>query len=195
MASSSRSHQTLKNCNIPEEHNFFEEDKVSKVGQEEEEEEEDWLKLGLGLLGSGTSSSKIKVHGPNPVLDLPSPSFPSSQEILNSHQIGLGLGLGFEQGSSLRPQDNNDRLRGVVVMEQSSDYHNSNSVLGWSSDHCKYHHYYHHNDDDGMVLWPSCQIDSHQDLAMPIPCDSHHYRARSPHQNGLWFTLRSSTNR
>ncbi|KAK7282190.1 hypothetical protein RIF29_10788 [Crotalaria pallida] len=191
MATSSRSNQTLDKCNIPEEHNFFKEVKASKVGEEEEEEEE-WLKLGLGLLGSDTSCRKLEGHGSNPVSHFPSQSSPSSQALVVSSSHETGLGLGSERGSGLRPKVNNEGMGRGVVMNPCSDYHNCNSLL----DHCNYHHYYnHYNDDNGLVLWPSCQIDSHRNLAKPVLGGSNHYCARSPHHPGLWFTLQSSTNR
>lgn len=166
MASSSRTyHQTLKTCSNTKEHNFVEEEKL------DQEEEEGWLKLGLGL-GSSTSCKKIVDHESNLEFS------PSSQTLISTSQIGLGLG--FEGGLSFEPKGK----------EHGSDH--GNSLLVWpSSDHCYNDHYYHHNDGNGMVLWPSsCQSDP-----QAVPCDSHHYSSRNPHQSGLWFTLLSSTNR
>lgn len=171
MASSSRSYKThLKNN---EDFNFFkEEEKASKAVQEEDEKEEDWLNLGLGL-GSSTSSSSKKIVSQNPI------SASSSQTVLSCHQIGLGFedkGLGLE---SIR--------KGKEGLEGLNCY----------NDH-------HHN---GMLSSPpsssSCQIMNPrgEDLATPIPSDSHHYFAGSNNvnhhhnQSGLWFTLRSFTNR
>ncbi|KAK7350767.1 hypothetical protein VNO77_09702 [Canavalia gladiata] len=188
MASSSRSHQTLKNYNHTQELNFVEEEKVLKVGQEEEKEE--WLKLGLGLGSSGSSCKKIdEDHPKNPVLGSPS-SLSSSPQALSSPQIALGLE--FEQGSGLGAKGSKG-LEGVVVME-SSDFRDN--LLGWSSSNlCNNNNYYgHNNDDNSTMLWPSCQIET-QELPVPVPCDSHHYCATSTHQSGLWFTLSSSTNR
>lgn len=193
MASSSRSYQPLKNSNntTEEQISFVEEElKASKAGQEEEEE---WLKLGLGL---GTSCKKIvgDHHVANPVLVSPSSS--SSSSLSLSSQIGLGLG--FERGSGLLlgPKKANKGLgSGMVEIMEHSDNYYSNNLLGWpSSDHCYNGHYSHHNDDHGTMLWPSsCQLQ----IDPPPPCDSHHYNARNnnPHQSGVWFTLRSSTNR
>lgn len=133
------------------------------------EEEDEWLNLGLGLGGSNSTSWKKIVSNP-----------PSSQSLSCSQ---IGLGLGFEGGSDL----------GTKSCTQEGLGSSTNSLLGLlSSDHCSKDHYYHHNDVNGMVLWPSsCQIDHD----MPIPCASHHYSSRNPHQSGLWFTLLSFTNR
>jgi len=173
MASSSRSYKThMKNT---EDFNFLKEEKASKAVQEEEE---DWLNLGLGL-GSSTSSSK-KVVSHNPI-SASSSSFlsSSSQTVLSCPQIGLGFedkGLGLE---SIR--------KGKEGLGGLSCY----------NDH-------HHN---GMLSSPpslsSCQImnPSGEDLAIPISSDSHGYFTRSNNvnhhhnQSGLWFTLRSFTNR
>lgn len=176
MASSSRSYKThLKNT---EDFNFFKEEKASKAVQEEDEKEEDWLNLGLGLGSSTSSSKKIASHNP---ISASSSSFlsSSSQTVLSCPQIGLGF---EDMGSGLESiRKGKEGLGG----------------LNCYNDH-------HHN---GMLLCPSssssCQIMNPrgEDLGIPIPSDSHHYFARSNNvnhhynQSGLWFTLRSFTNR
>ncbi|CAJ2641375.1 unnamed protein product [Trifolium pratense] len=184
MASSSRSYQLQTTyLKSTQEFNCFKEEKVSKALQEEEEKnkEEDWLKLGLGL-----SWKKIvdQNHIPNPTLVSSSSSssslLSSSSQTLFCPQIGLGLGF-EDKGSCLESRKGKEGLEG----------------LNCYNDH-------HHNNDNGTMLWPSsCQMmnpmnpsSSCEDLAMSIPSDSHDYLARNNHnQSGLWFTLRSFTNR
>ncbi|KAI4336508.1 hypothetical protein L6164_015029 [Bauhinia variegata] len=183
MAPSSHSDQNLKNNN-----NVNIEEKASKDGQEEEQR--DWLELGLGL-GIGTSSRNIANHGSNPISDLPSSSLKIPS---NHHQMEIGLGLGLEKSPVLWLNYNDGGLRDVVGMEPlppPSDYDRYSS-FGWS----ELDHYRNNNNHHDMVLWPSYQMSS-QEWHMPIPYESHHYctRIRSPHDSGLWFTLRSSTNR
>ncbi|KAI4343518.1 hypothetical protein L6164_010857 [Bauhinia variegata] len=190
MASSSHSHQNLKNSS--DDNNSNKEGKALKNGQDEEQK--DWLELGLGL-GIGISGKKVTAsHGSNPVSD--SPSTTSFLKIPSKHhQIEIGLGLGLEKIPALGLNDN-EGLRDVMGMEAlppPRDY-DRHSLFGSELDHSNYYH--NNNNDCGMELWPSCQMGS-QEWHMPTPGDSHHYctRIRSPHESGLWFTLRPSTNR
>lgn len=163
-----------------------------KAVQEEVEKEEDWLKLGLGLgleLGNSSSSWKRIVgqnHKSNPILASPS-------QTLNSYPQ-IELGLGFEDKSS-----------SLEAIRKGKEEMEHSLLMGWPSDNCYDDH---HDNDNGMVLWPSsssssCQIIMNprgEDLPLQIPTDSHHYWGRSNHlndhnQSGLWFTLRSFTNR
>ncbi|KAJ7945178.1 E3 ubiquitin protein ligase DRIP2 [Quillaja saponaria] len=174
MASSS--HQTFQNFNFKPTEN-----KVSKFP--EEEEGESWLELGLGL-GLGKASKKIEGNGSNPISDSPSSSAFHMQS--KNHQIRIGVGCSL---------DGNEGLRHVVegVVPPSSDSNkNKYLLLGRSlPNHCYY--YDHNHIDNGTPLCPSWHMDS-QDWHMPVPYDPHPTTS-NPYQSGLWFALRSSTNR
>ncbi|KAL1347073.1 hypothetical protein HN51_020592 [Arachis hypogaea] len=184
MASSSHSHphNHFKNTN-----NFVEQEKEHNSQRHVQEEEENWLKLGLGLGRNddiiNTSSFNNQVvhhhhhHGSNnnPQVLLCSDS---SSSHIGSHgehhhqqqeMLKLGLGLGFQQDSMLLGS-----MEEKMMIEPTISY--GNRLLGSS------------NNDDDDENGSSWQIDS--------TCggggggDFHHYN-----KCGLWFTLRSSTNR
>lgn len=153
---------------------------------QEDHEGGDWLELGLGL-GFRRKPEDLPLPVSLPLL--PSASISSSSSPLqlqtNNQQIGLGLGLGL----GLRfDNDHHHGVRHVGVLAPSTcNYHN----LLWP-DH--YHH--HHHNGIGMPSWP-WHIDDTHDWQMPVPDDTHHhdYSTRRPQSTGLWFTLRSLTNR
>lgn len=162
-----------------------------KLKAEEKDEGGDWLELGLGLgLGKGCrKAEENRSNDPVSVNPLPSASSSSSPLQTSSQQIGLGLGLGLRF-------DNDDGVRHVGVLGPSTcNYHN----LLWP-DH--YHHYDDHHHNGMPSSWP-WHIDSGgaflglHDWQMPVPDDTHHdyFSTRRPQSSGLWFTLRSLTNR
>jgi hypothetical protein len=155
----------------------------------EEDEGGDWLELGLGFGKGCRKAEENRSNDPVSVNPLPSASSSSSPLQTSSQQIGLGLGLGLRF-------DNDDGIRHVGVLPPSTcNYHN----LLWP-DH--YHHYDDHHHNGMPSSWP-WHIDSGgaflglHDWQMPVPDDTHHdyFSTRRPQSSGLWFTLRSLTNR
>ncbi|KAG2668533.1 hypothetical protein I3843_15G159700 [Carya illinoinensis] len=166
-----------------------------------EDEGGDWLELGLGL-GFGTGCRKVEAEQrSNPVsghLTSAAASSSSSLPLQTNQQIGLGLGLELQSGLGLGFE--NEGVRHVGLLAPSiSNYQD----LSWP-DHCYHYNQYYDNDEyhyNGVVQpsWPwhsdpaGAFLGLH-DLQMPVPNDSHNYSTRRPH-SGLWFSLRSSTNR
>ncbi|GMY12663.1 isoform 2 of e3 ubiquitin protein ligase drip1 [Fagus crenata] len=172
-------------------------------------EEGDWLELGLGL-----GFRKPEDHGSHPVsgpLSLTSAPSSSSSSLPLQTNLGLGLGLelraGLGLGLGLSLKIDNESVRQVGMAPPSSNYHN---LL--CPDNCDpYHHYNYSNDDDEdededgddnsmPSSWPwhmesgGAFLGLH-DWQMAVPNNSHDYSTPRPHPPGLWFTLRSLTNR
>lgn len=175
-----------------------------KLKAGEDEGAGDWLELGLGL-GFGTGCRKMEEQRSNPVSGHKTSSAASSSSsslpLQTNQQIGLGLGLELRSGLGLGLGLGFEKegVRHVGLLAPSiSNYQD----LLWP-DHCYHYNQYNDNDDDhyGVVQpsWPwhsdpaGAFLGLH-DLQIPVSNDSHNYSSRRPH-SGLWFSLRSSTNR
>lgn len=154
-----------------------------------EEDGGDWLQLGLG---SGTGCRKLEGRRSNPVSGLLTLAASSSSPLNTNHQTGLGLGLELDLKSGLDLGFDIDSVRHVAPPR--SNYHHL------SPDNCNYHYQYYEDDEhDGSPSWPWHKDSGSaflglQNWQMPVPNDAHDYSTRRP-QSGLWFSLRSLTNR
>ncbi|KAL6955854.1 RING-type E3 ubiquitin transferase [Sarracenia purpurea var. burkii] len=147
--------------------------------EKEEEKEGDWLELGLGL-GSFCGKPVNRSSLASVSASSSSLSFPLQQTL---HQSGLKLGLGIDNESPARCES-------LSALPGNYDlYHHDNNTRP---------SFAFLTSPTSLSSWP-WHVDSNSFLAhqnnrlIPVPAETHCYYGRS--QSGLWFTLRSSTNR
>lgn len=180
-------HNTHKDYNYPCPLNPMEEE------QEKEEEEEDLLELGLGI--SSTTTCRKKEHYQSNTVSGSGAASSSSLQFHAQQHIGLGLdlrlGIGYHNGGG---------VRGMDVAPPS----NYNTTSLWKDQGQEDHDYYDMAKSSSSSSWPwlmgsSSSFLGLHDWQMPVSIDSHNcsiptITTTRPH-TGLWFTLRSTTNR